>query len=127
MEHWEPLGSRLRVLVSPSHGFTTDTLLLAHFSLPRPGERCAELGCGCGAISLGVCIYIENASLVSQSGRTCYEAKSSLDFGESFCLRLLSAKITGSRSYTDPFMNPGNSNSHPRACTKDVLTHRVSL
>ena len=55
MEHWEPLGSRLRVLVSPSHGFTTDTLLLAHFSLPRPGERCAELGCGCGAISLLWC------------------------------------------------------------------------
>lgn len=55
MEHWEPLGSGLRVLVNSRHGFTTDTLLLAHFSLPRPGEHCAELGCGCGVIPLLWC------------------------------------------------------------------------
>ena len=31
---------------------STDTLLLAWFSLPRPGERCADLGTGCGTIPL---------------------------------------------------------------------------
>ena len=49
-DHWEPLGEGLRVLVSPSHGFNTDTLLLADFSLPKPRSRCADLGSGCGVI-----------------------------------------------------------------------------
>lgn len=50
--HWEPLGGEYRVLVTAEHGFTTDTLLLAHFSLPRHGEACADFGTGCGAIPL---------------------------------------------------------------------------
>lgn len=50
--HWEPLGLGLRVLVSPAHGFNTDTLLLADFSLPKPNTRCADLGSGCGTIPL---------------------------------------------------------------------------
>lgn len=54
-EHWEPLGQKLKVLVSSTHRFNTDTLLLADFSLPRPGQRCADLGCGCGTISLLWC------------------------------------------------------------------------
>lgn len=54
-ERWEPLGQNLRVLTGGGHGFTTDTLLLAHFSQPRPGERCADLGTGCGTIPLLWC------------------------------------------------------------------------
>lgn len=50
--HWEPLGGSCRVLVTPEHGFTTDTLLLAHFSLPQKGERCGDFGTGCGVIPL---------------------------------------------------------------------------
>lgn len=53
--HWEPLGRELRVLVSREHRFTTDTLLLADFARPRPGEFCADLGCGCGTIALLWC------------------------------------------------------------------------
>lgn len=53
--HWEPLGQELRVLVSQSHGFNTDTLLLADFSMPKPGARCADLGSGCGVIPLLWC------------------------------------------------------------------------
>ena len=34
MERWEPLGGG-RILTSPRHRLTTDTLLLARFSLPR--------------------------------------------------------------------------------------------
>lgn len=49
---WEPLSRSCRVLVSGEHGFTTDTLLLADFSLPRPGEACADFGTGCGTIPL---------------------------------------------------------------------------
>ena len=50
--HWEPLGKSLNVLVDSCHRFNTDTLLLAQFSLPRPGEFCADFGTGCGAIPL---------------------------------------------------------------------------
>lgn len=50
--HFEPLGKGCRVLVTAEHRFTTDTLLLADFSMPRPGEACADLGTGCGTIPL---------------------------------------------------------------------------
>lgn len=53
--HWEPLGKDLRVLVDGVHGFNTDTLLLAGFALPRPGERCGDFGTGCGTIPLLWC------------------------------------------------------------------------
>lgn len=48
----EPLGKNAFVYVTPRHSFNTDTLLLAHFSMPKPRERCADLGTGCGAIPL---------------------------------------------------------------------------
>lgn len=51
-EHWEPLGPNCRVLVTKEHGFTTDTLLLAHFSMPKNGEHCVDIGTGCGTIPL---------------------------------------------------------------------------
>lgn len=53
--HWEPLGGGLRVLIGGGHGFNTDTLLLADFSQPKPGARCADLGSGCCVIPLLWC------------------------------------------------------------------------
>ena len=49
---WEPLCGGARVLVSPQHTFGTDAVLLAHFAAPRPRERWADLGTGCGVIPL---------------------------------------------------------------------------
>ena len=49
---WEPLGGGVEIQVSAAHRFCTDTVLLAHFSLPGPGALCADLGTGCGAIPL---------------------------------------------------------------------------
>lgn len=49
---FEDLGNGCRVLITAEHSFTTDTLLLADFSMPRPGEVCADLGTGCGTIPL---------------------------------------------------------------------------
>lgn len=54
-ERLEPLSRNCSVIVSRSHYFTTDTLLLASFSLPKSGEICADFGTGCGAIPLVWC------------------------------------------------------------------------
>lgn len=49
---WEPLSGQCCVLVSREHGFTTDTLLLADFSMPTAKEVCADFGTGCGVVPL---------------------------------------------------------------------------
>lgn len=49
---WETLAPGCRVQVTKEHSFNTDTLLLADFSRPNPGESCADFGTGCGAIPL---------------------------------------------------------------------------
>lgn len=49
---WETLAPDCRVQVTKEHSFNTDTLLLADFSRPNPGESCADFGTGCGAIPL---------------------------------------------------------------------------
>lgn len=65
MCHWEPLGREMAVLVSDVHRFNTDTLLLADFSLPKPRQRCADLGSGCGAIPLLWCARSSPASVLA--------------------------------------------------------------
>lgn len=77
--HWEPLSGGSRILVSKDHAFGTDAVLLADFSMPRRGERCADFGTGCGVIPLlwrvrsqgasfvGVELQPEAASLARQS------------------------------------------------------------
>lgn len=54
-ERLEPIGGGSRVVVSAAHTFSTDTLLLAWWAMPRPGEVCAELGTGCGMAALLWC------------------------------------------------------------------------
>lgn len=51
-EHLEPLGNGIEVIVSPTHHFTTDTILLAHFGAPKKNAKCVDLGSGCGTIPL---------------------------------------------------------------------------
>ena len=50
--HLEPLGNGMEIFVSDSYHFSTDTILLADFSQPANGKRCADLGTGCGTIPL---------------------------------------------------------------------------
>lgn len=49
-EHIEELGNSLNIIVSNSHHFTTDTILLADFSNPKNTDKCVDLGSGCGTI-----------------------------------------------------------------------------
>ena len=50
-EHLEPLGD-FDIYVDDIHRFGTDAFLLADFTAPRPSDRCADLGTGCGIIPL---------------------------------------------------------------------------
>lgn len=50
--HLEPLGNGVKIYVSKSYGFSTDTILLADFSMPKGSKKCADLGTGCGTIPL---------------------------------------------------------------------------
>lgn len=63
--HWEPLGKNCRVLVTEEYKFTTDTLLLACFSMPHGGEDCADIGTGCGMIPLLWCVRGEPGFLLA--------------------------------------------------------------
>lgn len=56
-EHSERISRRVSVLVGNGYTFNTDTVLLAWYSLPKRGERCADLGTGCGTIPLYWCAY----------------------------------------------------------------------
>ena len=58
---WEPLSPQVSVLVSSTHRFNTDTVLLAWFSAPRKGEICADFGTGCGTIPLLWCAKAQTA------------------------------------------------------------------
>lgn len=51
----EYLGAGITALVSESHGFGTDALLLACFANPSAGSVCCDLGTGCGIIPLLWC------------------------------------------------------------------------
>lgn len=50
--HLEPLGNGVKIYVSESYHFSTDTILLADFSKPKTYKKCADLGTGCGTIPL---------------------------------------------------------------------------
>lgn len=64
-ERLEPLGAGVGVIVSPSHGFGMDALLLADFAAPRRGERVLDLGTGCGILPL---LWRRNDELLHATG-----------------------------------------------------------
>lgn len=47
---FEQLGSDYRIAVSKSHKFGTDAFLLSRFAKVHKGEKCCDLGSGCGII-----------------------------------------------------------------------------
>jgi len=49
-EHIEYINSSLKLIVSESHTFGTDALLLAAFSAPKRREKVCDFGTGCGII-----------------------------------------------------------------------------
>ena len=51
-ERLEPLGKNMKIVVSDSHPFGTDAILLADFADIHKGDRVCDLGTGCGIIPL---------------------------------------------------------------------------
>ena len=64
-ERLEPLGKGVSVIVREGCAFSTDTILLAWFSMPKRGELCAEFGTGCGAVPLLWCARSRPASVLA--------------------------------------------------------------
>ena len=50
--HFEALGDRIKLCVSPEHKFGTDAFLLSDFAAPRRKDRACDLGTGCGIVAL---------------------------------------------------------------------------
>ena len=99
--HWEPLGQGHKVLVTKEHGFTTDTLLLAHFSMPRPGEICADFGTGCGTIPLLWCMRGKPHSVLAaelQEQGALLAARSAEENGFSEILQVVRGDVRDYRS-----------------------------
>lgn len=51
-ERLEPLGKNMSIVVSDSHPFGTDAILLANFADIHKGDTVCDLGTGCGIIPL---------------------------------------------------------------------------
>lgn len=51
-EKIEPLGKSCSIVVSKSHTFGTDALLLAHFANVKRNDKACDFGTGCGIIPL---------------------------------------------------------------------------
>jgi len=64
-EHIEPLGNGIEIIVSPTHHFTTDTILLSHFANPKKNAKCVDLGSGCGTIPLLWCRFSKNLNITA--------------------------------------------------------------
>ena len=54
-EKIEPLGNKMEIVVSPSHTFGTDAILLANFAGIRRKDIACDMGTGCGIIPLIWC------------------------------------------------------------------------
>ena len=84
-EHYEPLGKNIKVIVSDKHHFSTDTILLANFAMPKKNDKAVELGTGCGTIPL---IWARelgknlNATAVEIQETGCNQMRRSLELNE---------------------------------------------
>ena len=54
-ERLEPLGKKMQIVVSDSHTFGTDAILLASFASIKRKDVACDMGTGCGIIPLIWC------------------------------------------------------------------------
>ncbi len=80
----ENLGSGVTAVISQEHGFGTDALLLADFAAPSTGDKCCDMGTGCGIIPLLWCKKnIKNPiAAVEISSKACAQLERALEISE---------------------------------------------
>lgn len=80
--HLEPLGNGIQIFVSDSYHFSTDTILLADFAMPKGKKKCVELGTGCGTIPLLWCRHGKalDITAVEIQENACKLAQKSVDY-----------------------------------------------
>ncbi|MCR4614560.1 MAG: methyltransferase [Clostridiales bacterium] len=76
----EYLGKGIYVLVSRSHGFGTDAILLAHFANVKKNELICDLGTGCGIIPLLWCREERNQKITALDiqQQACFQLSESI-------------------------------------------------
>ena len=79
-EHLEPLGKNMQIVVSKAHIFSTDAILLAHFSDIRKNDKACDMGTGCGIIPMLWCKKPSGPiTAIDIQQKACEQLKKSLE------------------------------------------------
>lgn len=79
-EHIEYISGSLRLIVSKSHTFGTDALLLAAFSAPKKQDKVCDFGTGCGIIPFyWLREGVQQVSAVELQQNACEQLRRSID------------------------------------------------
>ncbi len=139
MRKLEPVSKEKKIYVSERHKFSTDTILLADFSMPKKNERCADFGTGCGLIPIlwairspmkkayGIELQKDACALFADSIRLCgFEEKLEAIEGD---LRSLSDERLRElhRIACNPPYKPIGSGIRSSAPQEDLARHEVTL
>ncbi len=95
-ERLEPLGGNVKIVVSDSHPFGTDAILLADFANVKSGDTVCDLGTGCGIIPLIWCKNRKAKSIdaVDIQEKACKQLEKSIEInGFSDKLRVHNADL----------------------------------
>ena len=137
--HLEPVSNGKQIYVSENCRFSTDTILLADFSMPKKNERCADFGTGCGLIPIlwairstvkkayGIEIQKDACALFADSIRLCgFEDRLEAIEGD---LRGLSDERLRELDLIacNPPYKPLGSGIRSKAKEEDLARHEVTL
>lgn len=79
-ERLEPLGAKMNIVVSDSHTFGTDAILLAAFASIKRKDVACDMGTGCGIIPLIWCKgETKSVTAIDIQEKACNQLKKSLE------------------------------------------------
>lgn len=102
-ERFEPLGKNVKIVVSDSHPFGTDALLLADFSGVRRGEKVCDLGTGCGIIPF---IWYKGGAAdeiyaVDIQKKACEQVRKSIELNKNVNIKVCNADLRDLKGIVD--------------------------
>ncbi|MEE1321478.1 MAG: tRNA1(Val) (adenine(37)-N6)-methyltransferase [Acutalibacteraceae bacterium] len=82
-EKIEPLGNNMKIIVSDSHTFGTDAILLASFANIKRKDRACDMGTGCGIIPLIWCKgYTNSVTAIDIQPKAISQLEKSISLNE---------------------------------------------